>query len=174
MECAQRPGYVPCRTLNLPFSFHFTNASAGSKRRSWRSLAFAACAGFPSQFSSRRFLPAWHVAIVGRFHFILRKPMKATVLTILYTSKGPFLPIFQSFWTDFQFWSSQIDLENWSQFTGFKFLILKVNLPNWSKFLISSLQFDSAKFQFSWLISNSSRPIQSTDFQSPKSQLDSR
>jgi hypothetical protein len=42
----QRPGYVTCRILNLPFSFYFTNASAGSKRRSWRSLAFAACAGF--------------------------------------------------------------------------------------------------------------------------------
>jgi hypothetical protein len=87
---------VPCRILNLPFPFHFTNASAVSKRRSWRSLAFAACAGFPSPFSSRRFLPAWHVAIVGRFHFILRKPKKATDLPILDTSKGPFLPIFQS------------------------------------------------------------------------------
>jgi hypothetical protein len=29
---------------------------------------------FPSLFFNRRFLPAWHVAIVGRFHFILRKP----------------------------------------------------------------------------------------------------
>ncbi len=44
--CSQRPGYVTCRTLNLPFSSHFTNASAGSKRPNWRSLAFAACAGF--------------------------------------------------------------------------------------------------------------------------------
>jgi hypothetical protein len=95
-DCVQRPGYVTCRILNLPFPFHFTNASAVSKRRSWRSLAFAACAGFPSPFSSRRFLPAWHVAIVGRFHFILRKPKKATDLPILDTSKGPFLPIFQS------------------------------------------------------------------------------
>jgi hypothetical protein len=51
---------------------------------------------FQSPFSSRRFLPAWHVAIVGRFHFILRKPKKATDLPILDTSKGPFLPIFQS------------------------------------------------------------------------------
>ena len=49
ISCAivcERPGYVTCRTLNLPFSFHFTNASAGSKRPNWRSLAFAACAGF--------------------------------------------------------------------------------------------------------------------------------
>jgi hypothetical protein len=52
---------------------------------------------FPSLFSSRRFLLAWHVAIVGRFHFIRRKPKKATDLPILDTSKGPFLPIFQSF-----------------------------------------------------------------------------
>jgi hypothetical protein len=37
---------VLCRTLNLPFSSHFTNASAGSKRPNWRSLAFAACAGY--------------------------------------------------------------------------------------------------------------------------------
>jgi hypothetical protein len=51
---------------------------------------------FPSLFSSRRFLPAWHVAIVGRFHFIRRKPKKATDLPILDTSKGPFLPILQS------------------------------------------------------------------------------
>jgi hypothetical protein len=52
---------------------------------------------FPSLFSSRRFLPAWHVAIVGRFHFFLRKTyIKATVLPILDTSKGPFLLIFQS------------------------------------------------------------------------------
>jgi hypothetical protein len=28
---------------------------------------------FPSPFFNRRFLPAWHVAIVGRFHFFLRK-----------------------------------------------------------------------------------------------------
>jgi hypothetical protein len=28
---------------------------------------------FQSPFFNRRFLPAWHVAIVGRFHFILRK-----------------------------------------------------------------------------------------------------
>jgi hypothetical protein len=27
---------------------------------------------FPSLFFNRRFLPAWHVAIVGRFHFFLR------------------------------------------------------------------------------------------------------
>jgi len=49
ISCAivcERPGYVTCRTLNLPFLSHFTNASAGSKRRNWRSLAFAACAGF--------------------------------------------------------------------------------------------------------------------------------
>ncbi|MCR9193016.1 MAG: hypothetical protein NXI01_10305 [Gammaproteobacteria bacterium] len=52
---------------------------------------------FQSPLSSRRFLPAWHVAIVGRFHFIPRKPKKATGLLILDTSKGPFLPIFQSF-----------------------------------------------------------------------------
>ena len=41
----ERPGYVTCRTLNLPFSFQFSNASAGSKRRKWRSLAFADCSG---------------------------------------------------------------------------------------------------------------------------------
>jgi hypothetical protein len=52
---------------------------------------------FQSPFSSRRFLPAWHVAIVGRFHFILRKPIKATGLPILETSKGPFLLISQSY-----------------------------------------------------------------------------
>ena len=52
---------------------------------------------FPSPFFFRRFLPAWHVAIVGRFHFIRRKPKKATGLPILDTSKGPFLPISQSF-----------------------------------------------------------------------------
>jgi hypothetical protein len=52
---------------------------------------------FPSPFFNRRFLPAWHVAIVGRFHFFLRKTyIKATVLPILDTSKGPFLLIFQS------------------------------------------------------------------------------
>jgi hypothetical protein len=28
---------------------------------------------FPSPFFNRRFLPAWHVAIVGRFHFFLRE-----------------------------------------------------------------------------------------------------
>ena len=48
--CTQRPGYVTCRTLNLLFSFHFTNASAGSKRLNWRSLAFAACVGFSISF----------------------------------------------------------------------------------------------------------------------------
>jgi hypothetical protein len=52
---------------------------------------------FQSPFSSHRFLPAWHVAIVGRFHFILRKLKKRPVLTILDTSKGPFVLIFQSF-----------------------------------------------------------------------------
>ncbi|WP_421947407.1 hypothetical protein [Phaeodactylibacter xiamenensis] len=52
---------------------------------------------FSSSFSSRRFLPAWHVAIVGRFHFIRRKPKKATVLPILDTSQGPFLLIFSIF-----------------------------------------------------------------------------
>jgi len=52
---------------------------------------------FQSLFSSRRFLPAWHVAIVGRFHFFFVRPVKATGLPILDTSKGPFLPIFQSF-----------------------------------------------------------------------------
>jgi hypothetical protein len=51
---------------------------------------------FQSPFFNRRLLPAWHVAIVRRFHFFLRKPIKATVLPILDTSKGPFLPIFQS------------------------------------------------------------------------------
>ena len=51
---------------------------------------------FRSPFSSRRFIPAWHVAIVGRFHFIRCKPKKATDLPVLDTSKGPFLPIFQS------------------------------------------------------------------------------
>jgi hypothetical protein len=56
----------------------------------------------------------------------------------------------------------------------FWFPISKTNLPNWIKFLISSLQFDPAQFQFFRLISNSSWPIQSTDFQSPKIQLDSR
>ena len=52
---------------------------------------------FQSLFSSRRFLPAWHVAIVGRFHFIRCKPKKATDLPVLDTPKGPFLPISQSF-----------------------------------------------------------------------------
>jgi hypothetical protein len=93
----ERPGYVTCRTLNLPFSSQLKNASAGSKRRTWRSLAFAACAGFSSPFSFRRFLPAWHVAIVGRFHFFLRKPMKATVLPVLDTSKGRFYRFFNLF-----------------------------------------------------------------------------
>jgi hypothetical protein len=46
MECAQRPGYAQAGILKLIFSFDFTNTSAGSKRRIWRSLAFAACAGF--------------------------------------------------------------------------------------------------------------------------------
>ncbi len=36
--------------FNFSFSSHFTNASAGSKRRTWRSLAFAACAGFSISF----------------------------------------------------------------------------------------------------------------------------
>ena len=52
---------------------------------------------YSSSFSSRRLLPAWHVAIVGRFHFIRCKPKKATDLPVLDTPKGPFLPIFQSF-----------------------------------------------------------------------------
>jgi hypothetical protein len=36
---------------------------------------------FPYPFPSRRFLPAWHVAIVGRFHFILLKPNKSDRFT---------------------------------------------------------------------------------------------
>ena len=57
--CPQRSGYVTCRTLNLLFSSQFTNASA---------------AGFQPLFSNRRFLPAWHVAIVVRlFLFSIHK-----------------------------------------------------------------------------------------------------
>ena len=52
---------------------------------------------FQSLFFNRRFLPAWHVAIVGRFHFFLREPIKATVLPILDNSKGPFLLILRSY-----------------------------------------------------------------------------
>jgi hypothetical protein len=36
---------------------------------------------FQSLFSFRRFLPAWHVAIVGRFHFIRRDPNKSDRFT---------------------------------------------------------------------------------------------
>jgi len=48
ISCAivcERPGYTQAGILNLLFSSDFTNTSAGSKRRNWRSLAFAACSG---------------------------------------------------------------------------------------------------------------------------------
>jgi hypothetical protein len=51
---------------------------------------------FQSPFSSRRFLPAWHVAIVGRFHFILRKTYKSDRFTDSGYFKRAFLLIFQS------------------------------------------------------------------------------
>jgi hypothetical protein len=73
---------------------------------------------------------------------------KATVLPILDTSKGPFLLIFQSYWTD----SLILMISNWSwkliSIYRFWFPISKTNLPNWAKFLISSLQFDLAKILF--------------------------
>jgi len=50
---------------------------------------------FQSPFSSRRFLPAWHVAIVGRFHFFLRKPIKSD----RFTNSGHFK---RAVFTDFQ------------------------------------------------------------------------
>jgi hypothetical protein len=51
---------------------------------------------FQSLFSSRRFLPAWHVAIVGRFHFFLRKSIKSDRFTNSGYFKRAVLPIFQS------------------------------------------------------------------------------
>ena len=50
ISCAivcERPGYAQAGILKLLFSFDFTNTSAGSKRRKWRSLAFAGCSGLP-------------------------------------------------------------------------------------------------------------------------------
>jgi hypothetical protein len=45
-------------------------AAKGNLGAAWLLLT---ARGFLSPFFNRRFLPAWHVAIVGRFHFILRK-----------------------------------------------------------------------------------------------------
>jgi hypothetical protein len=87
----------------------------------------------------------------------------------------------RAFSTDFSIWLNRfsiLTISNWSwkliSIYRFWSPISKTNLPNRAKFLISSLQFDSAKFQFFKMISNSSWPIQSTDFQSSTIQLDSR
>ncbi|WP_425422227.1 hypothetical protein [Phaeodactylibacter xiamenensis] len=93
----QRPGYTQWGIFPSTLSVLDSNIQRRQQKdeigEAWLLLP---AAGFSFSFFNRRFLPSLSVAIVGRFHFIRCKPKKATDLPILDTSKGPFLPIFQS------------------------------------------------------------------------------
>jgi hypothetical protein len=72
------PGYPQARILEINLFIPFHQNSAGSKRRNWRSLAFAVCADSLSLFSFSGFYRACRVANVHSIR----------VLSIFYKTSG--------------------------------------------------------------------------------------
>jgi hypothetical protein len=72
------PGYPQARILEINLFIPFHQNSAGSKRRNWRSLAFADCADSHSLFSFSGFYRACRVANVHSIR----------VLSLFYKTSG--------------------------------------------------------------------------------------